>query len=259
MVAAWAGTFAAKIPFTRSQQLGGLLSILGVILIAKPFSLIASLNSPQPDRHGNTTVSSDTTTSVAYASNIIDEITPAQRAFAVAVSLLGVCGSACAYTTIAYIGKRAHPLISVNYFASWTTFVSFMALLFLPGAGFRMPATTREWILMFFLGITGFVMQFLLTAGLAHKKSNRVLNMVYTQMLFALAFDKIIWNENPDLISWLGSLLILGSVIWVAMRRDGENMKDKRETERDEETGLLVGEGLEGEEQALLAERTVRE
>lgn len=63
------------------------------------------------------------------------------------------------------------------------------------------------------------VKQFLLTAGLSHEKSSRATNMTYTSMLFALAFDKIIWGITPGAMSILGSSLILGSAIYVAMQQ----------------------------------------
>jgi len=45
--------------------------------------------------------------------------------------------------------------------------------------------------------------------------------MVYTQMLFALFYDKLIWDSTPSAISWTGSGIILGSAIYVAFARDG--------------------------------------
>ena len=50
--------------------------------------------------------------------------------------------------------------------------------------------------------------------------------MVYTQMLFALAFDKLIWGITPGAASWAGSGLILGSAIWVAVARDKDYSKE---------------------------------
>ena len=72
--------------------------------------------------------------------------------------MLGVCGTVVAFTTIRWIGKRAHPLISVNYFAAWCTIVSFVMQFILPGVGFLLPADAKEWAYLIFLGICGFVM-----------------------------------------------------------------------------------------------------
>lgn len=64
--------------------------------------------------------------------------------------------------------------------------------------------------------------------------------MLYTQMLFALAFDKLIWGTTPGALSIVGSSLILGSAIYVAMHK--ENPKNSTPRERgngEEEMGLI--------------------
>ena len=178
--------------------------------------------------------------------HVTNHVTPAQRLSAVGVALVGVLGAATAYTTIRWIGKRAHPLISVNYFAALTTIVSTVALLAVPGVEFQLPANVRQWVFLIFLGICGFVMQFLLTAGLQHEKGSRATNMVYTQMLFALAFDKIVWNTTPGPWGIAGSSLILGSALYVALHKnDKERKKDgqgRGDGRRDEEVALVGDE-----------------
>lgn len=44
--------------------------------------------------------------------------------------------------------------------------------------------------------------------------------MVYTQMLFALAGDKLVFGVSPDVWSWVGSGLILAGAIWVAAAKE---------------------------------------
>lgn len=83
--------------------------------------------------------------------------------------------------------------------------------------------------------------QFLLAAGLQYEKSSRATNMVYMQMLFALTFDKLVWGTTPGTLSIIGSSLILGSAIYVAMKReDPKKNKTPREARHeDEERGLI--------------------
>jgi len=64
-------------------------------------------------------------------------------------------------------------------------------------------------------------MQFLLSAGLSYEKSSRTTNMTYTSMLFALTFDKFMFGQTPGIWSIVGSTLILGSAVWMAVKRDG--------------------------------------
>lgn len=85
-------------------------------------------------------------------------------------------------------------------------------------------------------------MQFLLTSGISGEKSNRATNMVYTNMLFALAFDRWIFDIIPGVWSLVGCGLILGGAIWVAMvKNEGEEEKDRPpERGSDEEMGMLA-------------------
>lgn len=65
--------------------------------------------------------------------------------------------------------------------------------------------------------------------------------MVYTQMLFALTFDKLVWGTTPGALSIIGSSLILGSAIYVAMHKE-DHKKDAEERDRGtlgEERGLI--------------------
>jgi hypothetical protein len=65
--------------------------------------------------------------------------------------------------------------------------------------------------------------------------------MVYTQMLFALSFDKLVWGTTPGLVSIIGSSLILGSAIYVAMYKEGPAKSTGRERGNgDEERGLMM-------------------
>ncbi|KAL9131774.1 MAG: hypothetical protein Q9217_000379 [Psora testacea] len=242
-VACWACSVLIHEPFTRSEQIAGVISFFGVVLIARPTSFLpkASQAKASPISTGTDGGMASTNATTPMDLQIIDNVTPTQRLGAVGVALTGVLGAACAYTTIRWIGKRAHPLISVNYFAAWCTIVSTVALLAIPSIGFRLPASLHQWIYLLFLGICGFVMQFLLTAGLAYERSSRATNMVYTQMLFALAFDKLVWNTSPGLLSILGSSLILGSALYVAVHNNKvKEGKNNTEGRRDEEVGLMV-------------------
>lgn len=217
--------------------------------------------------------------------------TPHQHLLAVLYAMLGVLGATTAMTTIRKIGTRAHPLISVNYFSTWCTIVSLVAVLVIRSVGFRLPRNVLEWALLAMLGVFGFVMQFLLTAGLAYggpataevgqpqtsnwratsqnasideeagrrtrtttaaapaaaspaksSSGTRATSMLYTQMLFALAFDKWIWGISPGWSSWVGSAIILACAVWVAAARDLQ--KTKEEGRPQEETFDETSEDL---------------
>lgn len=200
--------------FGWKQQLAGLVSLGGVILIAQPFS-------SKDGQHK-------------------DKETEVQHFLAILLALVGVLGATCAYTTLRLIGKQVHPLVSVTYFSAYTTVISCIAMLVIPSVDFRLPATAFQWALLIGLGVCGFLLQFLLAAGLAYvppsssqgnlgldaqsqsSAGNRATSMLYTQMLFALVYDKLVWGKTLSPMSWAGSVLILASAIYVAVARDGK-------------------------------------
>jgi len=147
------------------EQMAAYVSLFGVVLIARPVSLFSFLSHSKdavPPASGNADfISVPANTTVAAPNPLAsdyDSVTPAQRATAVGVAMLGVLGAAGAYTTIRWIGKRAHPLISVNYFATWCTIVSIVMMFLLPDVGFLLPKSLKDWSYLIFLGICGFVM-----------------------------------------------------------------------------------------------------
>ena len=224
-IACWACSYILKEPFTRMEQIAAYVSLFGVVLIARPTSLFVGHGAAPETVPASGSADVDFAingTAPATTHNAYDfsHVSGADRAKGVAVAMLGVLGSACAFTTLRWIGNRTHALITVNYFATWCTLVSLVMMFALPGVGFLLPANLMEWCYLFFLGMCGFIMQCLLAAGLQYEKSSRATNMVYTQMLWALGFDKLIFGTTPGWLSIIGSSLILGSAIFVAVRRE---------------------------------------
>jgi drug/metabolite transporter (DMT)-like permease len=159
-ISCWACSYILKEPFSRMEQVAALISLIGVVLIARPTALFASLGAlPLPSGGADSvTLSSNSSVPSRTEGTPRPDVTPEQRLLAVSFAMLGVFGAACAFTTIRWIGKRAHPLISVNYFASWCTIVSVVMMFALPGVGFLLPANPKEWGYLFSLGICGFIM-----------------------------------------------------------------------------------------------------
>ncbi|TDZ31170.1 putative membrane protein [Colletotrichum spinosum] len=225
-VAGYVCYLALREPFTRAEQIGTVIAFFGVVLIAHPASLFtgdstssAAATAPEHQTHANGTAPST-------LPGLNHQATTAERMTAIGVAILGVFGAAGAFTTIRWIGKRAHPLISVNYFATWCTIVCTVVLtaapmleLGQPALRFALPQTGRQWMFLFLLGMFGFIMQFLLTAGLGTDRSNRANAMVYTHMLFAAGFDRYIFGNVMGWMSLAGCGLIIGSALWVVLTK----------------------------------------
>jgi drug/metabolite transporter (DMT)-like permease len=154
------------------------------------------------------------------------------------------------------IGSRAHALISVNYFALISTFGSAGALLVLPGMGFVMPHGAREWLLLSLLGVLGFVLQFLLTAGLQLDRTSKATSMLYTGILFALAFDWAIWGVFPGFWSCIGGAVVITSTLWSALQKSKSTPQGAAKKEVVDEESALLGAQTEGSEGAARAGAT---
>jgi drug/metabolite transporter (DMT)-like permease len=144
-------------PFTKAEKIGGLISLLGVVLIARP-TVIFQVFSGGAHQTAAVPTSSPVNDSSTTSPHDLDTVTPLQRLCAVGVALIGVLGAATAYTVLRWIGKRAHPLISVNYFATTTFLVCLVLQFALPEVGFLFPASLQDWGWLIFLGVCGFVM-----------------------------------------------------------------------------------------------------
>lgn len=71
--------------------------------------------------------------------------TPQERTIAILCATFGSFAAATAYATIRVIGKRAHSLVSVNYFAVLATVSSFLIIMIHPDLQFEIPKTLAEW------------------------------------------------------------------------------------------------------------------
>jgi len=211
-------------PYTRKEQLASLLAFAGVVLIARPTSLFSSDPATDPSAVAVAVAVPRNATQPLAASP--EHVSPSERLGAIGVALLGVLGGSGAFTTIRAIGRRAHPLISVNYFSTSCTVVATVVLAAAPALGvgqpglqFGFPHTLRQWGLLAFICVCGFCTQFLITAGLGGERSNRATGMIYTHMLFAAGFDKLVFHHDMGLPSLFGCGLILGSAVWAALSR----------------------------------------
>jgi len=230
LVTAWACSVFLGQVFTRDELVAGLVALLGIIIIAHPPWLFGTVNDElRPKKPSG-----------------IDKVSPAQRFLAIVVSVLGVAGASGAYTTIRIIGDRAHALMSVNYFALLATVGSGIALVAIPGIGFHTPSSAREWLLLIAMGVLGFILQFLLTAGLQLDKSSKATSMLYVQVIFALGFDWGIWGVIPGAWSIFGGVIVICSTLWCAMQRPHGAVAKKKDGP-DEESALLPAHQCQGE------------
>lgn len=113
-------------------------------------------------------------------------------------------------------------------------------------------------LLLLSIGLSGFLLQVLLTEGLQRERAGRATNMIvsppllqtlvmpantsqYTQLVCALVLERIVWGTTPPLESFVGSALIIGAAVWVGLQKKAP-VEAKPAAVPDEETSLLRGE-----------------
>jgi drug/metabolite transporter (DMT)-like permease len=227
-------------PFTAREATAGLIAFAGVLFVARPPWLF-----PSPPRDPITGKPEATVIEALFsAAASTGAVSSTQRTLATLVAIVGAFGASIAYATIRVIGKRAHSLISVNYFAGIATLGSALILLVHPDLHFVIPRGLTQWSLIAVIGLTGFLLQFLLTEGLQREKGGRATNLVYMQLVFALIIEKVIWGTTPPLESFFGAALIIGAALWISLQKNAV-AQEKRPEVVDEESALLGGDERE--------------
>ncbi|KAK7056229.1 hypothetical protein VNI00_002781 [Paramarasmius palmivorus] len=241
---ALAGALFLNEKFVKSQAFAGLFSLLGVILIARPASLFGSAAD---------ILDPEFTPEDSQSSSVVpNEATSEQRLLAVGVSLLGVLGSTGAYTSIRAIGKRAHHMHSMSSFALQCVIVTSVGMI-VTRTPFVLPTRWLWALLLLVIGVFGFTAQVLLTMGLQREAAGRATMAIYTQIVFASIFERIWFHTTPSLLSIIGTLIIIGSALYVALtkEREGGNEDTAITLERldtDLEEGLLEQSRREAED-----------
>ncbi|EGX91706.1 hypothetical protein CCM_05864 [Cordyceps militaris CM01] len=226
---------ALKEPFTAVEGIAGIIALTGVLFIARPSFLVSHLPFGHP--HANHSVHA------LDGGGIFKPVpaTPAERSFAVVLAVAGTFAASTAYATIRVIGTRVHSLVSVNYFAVTATVLSAAVLLVHPDIGFQTPRSLPQWLLLLSIGLSGFLLQVLLTEGLQRERAGRATNMIYTQLVTALVIERVVWGTTPPLESFIGSALIVGAAVWVGLQKKMPQPERKKPAP-DEETSLLRAE-----------------
>jgi len=248
LLTAFSGAFFLGEKFSRREVFAGFFSLVGVVLIARPPFLFGSGGEGGPE------LPSTGDAPPGFPSR---EVTPEQRLIAVGVGLLGVFGSTGAYTTLRAIGKRAHPLHSLVSFSLQSILVATIGLI-VTKTEFIVP-TRLAWLAMLvMIGIFGFCAQVLLTMGLARETASRGSMAIYTQIVFAMIFERIFFQAIPSVLSVIGTLTILSCALYVALTKESSSGADKgdkntitlRNIEDDSmERGLLGRDSQDNEHQ----------
>ncbi|MAG29888.1 MAG: EamA family transporter [Deltaproteobacteria bacterium] len=176
-----AGIFLGE-SISRRLLLATLISLVGVVLVARPSSLFgAGAASLDP--------------------------------FWVLVAIGGASFSAAAYVVVRRLSQHEDPLVIVFYFPLVTVPAAIPTML----PNFVWPEGL-DWLLLVGIGVATQVGQVSLTRGLTVLPAARGTALSYLQVVFAVGWGALVFGEKPD--PWTivgGALVILGS-LWAARR-----------------------------------------
>lgn len=164
-----------KEPVGRGVAVGVVLSLAGMLLVAKPAALFgapSSLDGP-----------------------------------AVAAAVAGAFLAGCAYVCVRKLGATEHPLVIVLYFPLVAVLCA-PATLPLMADRAVWPAG-GEWLWLLGVGVCAQVGQVALTRGMQHEPAGRATALSYLQVVFAAGWGIAFFGEIPDAATAAGSGLIL--------------------------------------------------
>jgi drug/metabolite transporter (DMT)-like permease len=87
---------------------------------------------------------------------------------------------------------------------------------------------SSDWALIFGLGVSGAIGQYLLTKAFVLAPASVVAPFDYTALLWGAMFDWLVWSARAPLATVVGAVLIVGSGLYVMLRahRSGEIATD---------------------------------
>lgn len=147
--------------------------------------------------------------------------------FATLVGLCGAVFSAMAYVSVRTLGRTEHPAIIVFWFTVVTVPASMPGMLLTNAVW----PTATEVLLLAGVGVTAVLGQLYLTHGLRLQTAGRATAIGYVQIVFAATWGMIFFHERPDALSLLGAALVLVSVVTLARRRGGAEVRAVRAEE----------------------------
>lgn len=130
-----------------------------------------------------------------------------------ALALVGAMGVAAVTITIRQMSRTESTQTTVLWFTSFAVVAS----------GLMMPAFAqahdgRVWAMLVGVGLAGGVGQLCLTGSLRAAPIAVVVPFDYTQLIWAVLLGWLIWSTEPQLTTWIGAAVIVGSGLYTLYR-----------------------------------------
>ena len=132
----------------------------------------------------------------------------------VLIGLGGAVLAAMAFISLQELNKHNSPKNIVFYFHLIGTLL--LPMFFIHQ--WKMP-DLHELGLLLLVGGFGLVFQLLLTRAFKHAPANVIAPFAFTGVIFSSIFDWLIWEHAPSTFFWIGTVVIVVSVSWLAKVR----------------------------------------
>lgn len=126
--------------------------------------------------------------------------------------ILGITGAlflGLVFVIIRKIGTAEHPMVIVNYFMLSATVLSGIAMI-----PFWKNPNPYEWLLLVGMGTFGYFGQIFMTQAFQLEPASRIAPIKYMELVYSLIIGFFIFGEAYSLLSFMGILLILGSMFF---------------------------------------------
>lgn len=127
------------------------------------------------------------------------------------VGLIGGMGAGIAYTFVRMLGKRREPgPVIVCFFSGFSTLILLPVFLL-----FYEPMSLWQLGSLLMAGVAAAGGQFAITAAYCHAPAREISVYDYSQILFSAALGFFLFGQVPDVLSWLGYLVICLMAVWM--------------------------------------------
>ncbi|MGN1481621.1 DMT family transporter [Porcipelethomonas sp.] len=139
------------------------------------------------------------------------------------IGFIGGMGAGAAYTTVRYLGKRGEKGPFIVFF-----FSSFSCLVTLPYLIFNyQPMSIKQLIFLICAGLAAAGGQFSITAAYCYSPAKEISVYDYSQIIFAALLGYFLFDQIPDVYSFIGYIIIIISAIIMFIYNKNKDIKIK--------------------------------
>lgn len=123
---------------------------------------------------------------------------------------IGGMGAGLAYSFVRKLGLRGeNSMVIVAFFSGFTS------LLFLPNLIFNfVPMTPSQWGFLALTGVAATGGQIFITKAYANAPAKEISVYDFSIVIFAAVLGAVFLNQMPDIYSFIGYIIIIGTAIW---------------------------------------------